>query len=110
MFGFKHTMNGFDHHEQKVARTRLFGRLLQVNGPLNLARLYPYLQQKLVTGLEAELQKGISVDGNVVRPRSICSSILIHFTHRWHLCSYRADCQEACFQDEQSDLLWRADV
>ncbi|GFG08449.1 hypothetical protein IFM5058_03929 [Aspergillus udagawae] len=32
MFCFKHTMNKLDYHDHKVARSRLYGRLLQVNG------------------------------------------------------------------------------
>ncbi|KAL1969931.1 hypothetical protein VTN77DRAFT_7441 [Rasamsonia byssochlamydoides] len=46
-----------DHHDHKVARSRLYGRLLQVNRPTNLAKLYPYLQQRLVQSLEKEIEE-----------------------------------------------------
>ncbi|KAI9924226.1 hypothetical protein MW887_007176 [Aspergillus wentii] len=56
MFGFKHTMNNLDHHDHKVARTRLYGRLLQVNGPGNLTGLYPYLQRRVEGTLDGLLK------------------------------------------------------
>ncbi|GIJ83281.1 hypothetical protein Asppvi_002100 [Aspergillus pseudoviridinutans] len=63
MFGFKHTMNKLDHHDHKVARSRLYGRLLQVNGPTNLAKLYPHLQKRLEQSLAQELEAGVFIDG-----------------------------------------------
>ncbi|KAF7165201.1 hypothetical protein CNMCM5623_009467 [Aspergillus felis] len=68
MFGFKHTMNKLDHHDHKVARSRLYGRLLQVNGPTNLAKLYPHLQKRLEQSLAHELEAGVSTDGSVSIP------------------------------------------
>ncbi|KAH8696089.1 cytochrome P450 [Talaromyces proteolyticus] len=59
MFGFKLTMNGITHNEVNVLRTRLYSRLLQNRGPSNLAALYPYLQKRLETVLDQQLQKGI---------------------------------------------------
>jgi hypothetical protein len=56
MFGFKHTMNGLDHNARMVARSRLYGRLLQVSGPRNLAALFPYLRRRLDATLKKQLQ------------------------------------------------------
>ena len=56
MFGFKHTLNKFNHNEAKLIRSRLYGRLLHVQGPEILAGLYPYIQKKLTSSLEEELQ------------------------------------------------------
>ncbi|KAI0481374.1 putative cytochrome P450 [Xylariaceae sp. FL0804] len=58
MFGFKHTMNNFEHNtnDHRLIRTRLYGRLLQVNGPIHLNRLYPLLDHWLGEGLRQELQ------------------------------------------------------
>ncbi|KAI1379887.1 putative cytochrome P450 [Hypoxylon crocopeplum] len=60
MFGFKHTMNKFQHNtsEHKVIRTRLYSRMLQVNGPVHLDGLYPCLQSQLLANLDLELQSG----------------------------------------------------
>jgi hypothetical protein len=63
MFGFKHTMNNLDHNDHKVARSRLYGRLLQVKGSAHLAALYPALAARVASSFEAELQKGIVVNG-----------------------------------------------
>jgi hypothetical protein len=51
-------MNKLDHHDHKIMRTRLYGRLLQVNGPSNLAGLFPALQRRLTDSVEKELQTG----------------------------------------------------
>ncbi|KAK5997455.1 Cytochrome P450 monooxygenase penP-like protein [Cladobotryum mycophilum] len=57
MFGFKHTMNNLEHNtsDHKVIRTRLYGRLLQVNGPGHLTALYPQLVALLDSSLSREL-------------------------------------------------------
>ncbi|KAH8700861.1 putative cytochrome P450 [Talaromyces proteolyticus] len=56
MFGFKHTMNKFDHNELNIIKSRLFGRVLNVNGPSQLVRLYPVLQKRLLSFLDGELE------------------------------------------------------
>jgi hypothetical protein len=65
MFGFKHTMNGIDHNSpaNRVLRTRLYARLLQVNGPIYLDNLFPFLKEKLGKTLQVELNNGRKVDG-----------------------------------------------
>lgn len=65
MFGFKHTMNGIDHNslDHRVIRTRLYARLLQVNGPVYLDGLFPFLKEKLHATLQVELMKGRKVNG-----------------------------------------------
>jgi cytochrome P450 len=68
MFGFKHTMNNLDHHDHRIARSRLYGRLLQVSGPTHLAKLYPYIQGRLVKSLEHELEQGKSTSRSISVP------------------------------------------
>lgn len=63
MFGFKHTMGGLEHNDHKVQRSRLYGRLLEVNGPKQIAALYPYLQVTMENDLQNELRKGIDSKG-----------------------------------------------
>lgn len=58
MFGFKHTMNGIDHHEVNALRSRLYGRLIQVQGQANLPRIYPYLHKRLCRSLDERLHIG----------------------------------------------------
>lgn len=61
MFGFKHNLNNLDHNESKLIRSRLYGRVLQVNGPSQLYGLYPALQKVLKRSLGEELGKGRTV-------------------------------------------------
>lgn len=63
MFGFKHTMDGLDHNDHKVHRSRLYGRLLEINGPKQIAVLYPYIQSTMEKHLQTEVQKGILSKG-----------------------------------------------
>lgn len=65
MFGFKHTMNKLEHNtsDHKVIRTRLYGRLLQVNGPIHLNTLYPVLLTRLDRSLNRELHNGRALKG-----------------------------------------------
>lgn len=65
MFGFKHTMNKLEHNtsDHKVLRTRLYSRVLQVDGPRNLNNLYPYLLAQLGNSLTEELSGGRALDG-----------------------------------------------
>ncbi|KAE9372172.1 cytochrome P450 [Stipitochalara longipes BDJ] len=46
IFGFKHTLGGMDLEEQKVARTRLFGRVLR-DGQKDFPILFHLLQERL---------------------------------------------------------------
>ncbi|KAI0853766.1 cytochrome P450 [Daldinia vernicosa] len=65
MFGFKHTMNKLEHNtsNNKVIRTRLYSRLLQVNGPVHLDGLYPHLLNRFDINLERELRGGRVLNG-----------------------------------------------
>ncbi|KAI1800744.1 cytochrome P450 [Daldinia bambusicola] len=70
MFGFKHTMNKLEHNpsNHKVIRTRLYSRLLQVNGPVHLAALYPHLLDQFDSSLAKEFQNGRILDGGISLP------------------------------------------
>lgn len=63
MFGFEVTLNSFDSQYQKIAKTRLFGRVLQVIGMPRLRQLYPQLVHSLVGGIEEAIEKGHKVNG-----------------------------------------------
>ncbi|OAQ76401.1 cytochrome P450 [Purpureocillium lilacinum] len=70
MFGFKHTMNKLQHNtsDHKVVRTRLYGRLLQVNGPGHLNALYPHLVARLDSSLSRELAEARVLQDGVSLP------------------------------------------
>ncbi|OTB13472.1 hypothetical protein K445DRAFT_304233 [Daldinia sp. EC12] len=70
MFGFKHTMNKLEHNtsNNKVIRTRLYSRILQVNGPVHLAALYPHLLNQFNNNLSKELQNGRDFNGGISLP------------------------------------------
>lgn len=61
MFGFKHSLNGLNHNDLKILRSRLFGRVLQVQGRKSLPQIYPYVQKKLISSLSEELRAGQAV-------------------------------------------------
>jgi hypothetical protein len=63
MFGFKHTMNGFNYNEQKAIRSRTAGRLLQVQGPACLEGMYPFLVPRLDAKFKAAFGNGVVKDG-----------------------------------------------
>lgn len=68
MFGFKHTMNKYEHNTNayRVIRTRLFSRVLQVNGPNHLSALYPCLLAQLDSSLTKELHNGRALNGEAL--------------------------------------------
>lgn len=72
MFGFKHTMNELEQNtnDHKVIRTRLYGRILPINGPNHLSFLYPHLLAQLNSSLVKELRNGREVSGQT----SFCDS------------------------------------
>lgn len=83
MFGFKHTMNKFEHNtvDHKLIRTRLYSRLLQVNGPIHLNALYPHLLARLEVSLTKVLHVGGASNGDVSLPiaqtlRQLMSNIM----------------------------------
>ncbi|KAL4947594.1 cytochrome P450 [Aspergillus filifer] len=55
MFGFKHTLNGLDGNEVNTRRSRLFSRVLQVQGPAQFQELYPYLHRHMKIFVDAQL-------------------------------------------------------
>ncbi|KAH9988480.1 cytochrome P450 [Xylariaceae sp. FL0662B] len=67
MFETKHTMNKLEHNtsDHKVIRTRLYSRLLQVNGPFYLSALYPKLLTLADHCLLKELESGRVLEGGV---------------------------------------------
>ena len=75
MFGFKHTMNNLDHNDHKVQRSRLYGRLLQVNGPVQLVQLYPNINARLESVLNIQLRAGRRTDGRPLSPEPAISLI-----------------------------------
>ena len=67
-------MNNLDHHDHKVARSRLYGRLLQVNGPGQLSTLYPFLISRLESSFEVEICRGQPV-GSMSIPRILIDQL-----------------------------------
>ncbi|PWY82042.1 putative cytochrome P450 [Aspergillus heteromorphus CBS 117.55] len=68
MFRFQHTMNIAHHDEVKImrSRSRLYALILSVRGPAQLAKLYPYLQDRLERFLDEELYPAqVLADGSV---------------------------------------------
>jgi hypothetical protein len=67
-------MNNLDHNDHKVQRSRLYGRLLQVNGPMQLAQLYPNIEARLEKVLLEQLKQGRQTNGCILPPYTIGSS------------------------------------
>ena len=55
MFGLKYHINNMDHNEQTNLRTRLYGKVLRLNAPEQLAVMYPALRLRLESSFGAEL-------------------------------------------------------
>ncbi|KAK3167686.1 hypothetical protein OEA41_010813 [Lepraria neglecta] len=58
MFGLKYHINNMDHNEQTNLRTRLYGKVLRLNAPEQLAVMDPALRLRLESSFEAELFSG----------------------------------------------------
>jgi hypothetical protein len=58
MFGFKHTMNNFNHDEVVKVKSRMLGRLIQVQGVNHLPKIFPYLLKRAEQSLEEQLALG----------------------------------------------------
>lgn len=58
MFGFQITLNKFDAQEEKTAKTRLFGRVLQVLGVAQLRQWHPHLLRSVTDGINEALRMG----------------------------------------------------
>jgi hypothetical protein len=67
MFGFKHTMGtGYNHHEVAQVKSRLMGRLIQVQGQNNLPKLFPFLAKRVEQSLKEQVAQGQTLpDGGV---------------------------------------------
>lgn len=91
MFGFKHTLNNFDHNEVTLQKSRLFGRLIQVNGVNNLPKLFPYLDKRVHESIGEMLKLGKQTSSML---RSIGFGVdNANLTwHRGHCPSGGADC------------------
>lgn len=57
MFGFKHTLNNFNHNELNSQKSRLFSRLIQVNGVQNLPKLFPHVEKRVAESLNELLSR-----------------------------------------------------
>lgn len=55
MFGFKHTLNNFNHNEIAGVKSRLLGRLIQVQGVNNLPKIFPYLNKRVQQSLDEQV-------------------------------------------------------
>jgi hypothetical protein len=58
MFGFKHTLNNFNHNEVSLVKSRLMGRLLQVQGINHLPKIFPYLVKRMEQSLIEQVAQG----------------------------------------------------
>lgn len=56
-------MNNLDHNEHKVVRTRLYSRILQVQGPANLQRLFTSLQIRMQMKFDNTFERCARGDG-----------------------------------------------
>lgn len=75
MFGFKHTLNNFNHNEVTLQKSRLFGRLIQVNGVSNLPKIYPYLANRVDESIAEMVNLG-KVDESMSKCRYPIMTIL----------------------------------
>jgi hypothetical protein len=55
MFGFKHTLNNFNHNEAAGVQSRPLGRLIQVQGVNNLPEIFPYLSKRVQQSLDEQV-------------------------------------------------------
>jgi len=109
MFGFKHTMNKLQHNtsDHKVVRTRLYGRLLQVNGPGHLNALYPHLVARLDSSLSRELAEARVLQGAYLDALSVTLvGCRIDAWSRWRFFAGRADGPSTCLEAHESHVLW----
>ncbi|PWY93005.1 putative cytochrome P450 [Aspergillus sclerotioniger CBS 115572] len=71
MFSFKHTIKVAHQYEIKTMRTRsrLYSLILNVRGPAQLAKLHPYIQNRLERFLDNELSPvRVEPDGSLCLP------------------------------------------
>lgn len=58
MFGFKYTLNNFNHNEVAQVKSRLLGRLIQVQGVNHLPKIFPYLVKRVEQSLDEQVALG----------------------------------------------------
>jgi hypothetical protein len=58
MFGFKHTLNNFNHNEIAQVKSPLLGRLIQVQGVNHLPKIFPYLAKRAGQSLDEQVALG----------------------------------------------------
>ncbi|KAF2825057.1 cytochrome P450 [Ophiobolus disseminans] len=68
MFGFKHTLNNFNHDEVAQVKSRLLGRLLQIQGVNNLPKIFPYLVKRVEQSLAEQTALGKTTPDGVSLP------------------------------------------
>jgi hypothetical protein len=103
LFGFKHTLNDFSHEEMSIQKSRLSGRLLQVNGIANLPRIFPFLAKRVNASLETQVESGKATRGLLMR-FMVRMSLLT--TRRRYLDSCCGYCKDSCFKNYGGAFLW----
>lgn len=63
LFSFKQNLHGFKGEEQKIARTRLFGRVLQVQGPPQLKALDSLIETSIRKSFDDAIRSSIQSTG-----------------------------------------------
>ncbi|KAF2652995.1 cytochrome P450 [Lophiostoma macrostomum CBS 122681] len=81
MFGFKHTLNNFNHNEVALVKSRLLGRLIQVQGVNHLPKIFPYLVKRVEQSLVEQVARGKTRPDGVSLPvadtvRTITSRVM----------------------------------
>lgn len=102
-------MNNLDHNEHKVARSRLYGRVLQVNGPSQLAAIYPFLQARLEKSFAAETSSGRGSDGKMPATSEIHSA-LTKLECRLLICPTCFNHQKSSFPYDEPRFFWRRNL
>ncbi|KAL2793385.1 cytochrome P450 [Aspergillus keveii] len=105
MFGFKNTLNGFDHTEVNTRKTRLFARVLLVNGPNQLENIYANLRNKCTTMIEHELAASPQVGGSACQRLTAGLMGIIFFGEK--ICRYLTRLLSAVSQPDFADALRR---
>lgn len=107
MFGFKHTMNGIDHNslDHKLIRTRLYARLLQVNGPIYLQNLFPLLKEKVNATLDVELKKGKKLSGMATHSTNKCEFGHLNLIKRLYFSSCSSNSSSTGVEDNGCGFL-----
>jgi hypothetical protein len=81
MFGFKHTLKNFNHNEVAQVKSRLLGRLIQVQGVNHLPKVFPYLVKRVEQSLDEQVGLGKASPNGISLPvactvRTITSQVM----------------------------------